>query len=70
MNYLLAYLPDAYLKQSADYFAAEHPPRLLRRAPSTVDAAEAPTRSARRARAERRRVAQGARVRLCVTRRP
>jgi cytochrome c553 len=26
MNYLLAYLPDAYLKQIADYFAAERPP--------------------------------------------
>ncbi len=26
MNYLLAYLPDAYLKQIADYFAGERPP--------------------------------------------
>jgi len=26
MNYLLAYLPDAYLKQMADYFAGERPP--------------------------------------------
>jgi cytochrome c553 len=26
MNYLLAYLPDAYLHQIADYFAAERPP--------------------------------------------
>ena len=26
MNYLLAYLPDAYLHQIADYFAAQHPP--------------------------------------------
>jgi cytochrome c553 len=26
MNYLLAYMPDAYLRQIADYFAAEHPP--------------------------------------------
>ncbi len=26
MNYLLAYLPDAYLQQIADYFANEHPP--------------------------------------------
>ncbi|MBB5468651.1 cytochrome c553 [Paraburkholderia sp. Clong3] len=26
MNYLLAYLPDAYLRQIADYFAAERPP--------------------------------------------
>ncbi|SAK58258.1 cytochrome c [Caballeronia pedi] len=26
MNYLLAYLPDAYLKQIADYFASERPP--------------------------------------------
>jgi cytochrome c553 len=26
MNYLLAYLPDAYLKQIAEYFASQHPP--------------------------------------------
>jgi cytochrome c553 len=26
MNYLLAYLPDAYLQQIADYFASQHPP--------------------------------------------
>jgi cytochrome c553 len=26
MNYLLEYLPDAYLQQIADYFAALHPP--------------------------------------------
>jgi cytochrome c553 len=26
MNYLLAYLPDAYLKQIADYFASQRPP--------------------------------------------
>ncbi|HKT97700.1 MAG TPA: c-type cytochrome, partial [Paraburkholderia sp.] len=26
MNYLLAYLPDAYLKQIAEFFAQEHPP--------------------------------------------
>jgi len=26
MNYLLAYLPDAYLKQIAEYFANQHPP--------------------------------------------
>ncbi|RQR54737.1 cytochrome c4 [Burkholderia sp. Bp9126] len=26
MNYLLAYLPDAYLRRIADYFAAQHPP--------------------------------------------
>ncbi|WP_254616587.1 c-type cytochrome [Burkholderia metallica] len=26
MNYLLAYLPDAYLRQIAEYFAAQHPP--------------------------------------------
>ena len=26
MNYLLAYLPDAYLHQIADYFASQHPP--------------------------------------------
>lgn len=28
MNYLLAYLPDAYLRQMADYFAAQNPPPL------------------------------------------
>lgn len=37
MNYLLAYLPDAYLKQIADYFAAEHPP-FPPPSPVTVDA--------------------------------
>ncbi|ABO59066.1 c-type cytochrome [Burkholderia vietnamiensis] len=26
MNYLLAYLPDAYLRKIADFFAAQHPP--------------------------------------------
>jgi len=26
MNYLLAYLPEDYLKQIAEYFAAQHPP--------------------------------------------
>ncbi|CAG9211261.1 Cytochrome c553-like [Paraburkholderia tropica] len=26
MNYLLAYLPDAYLKQIAEFFAQQHPP--------------------------------------------
>lgn len=26
MNYLVAYLPDAYLKEIADYFAAQRPP--------------------------------------------
>ena len=26
MNYLLAYLPDAYLRKIADYFAAQRPP--------------------------------------------
>jgi cytochrome c553 len=38
MNYLLAYLPDAYLKQIADYFAGEHPP-FASPAKVTVDAA-------------------------------
>ena len=37
MNYLLAYLPDAYLKQIADYFAAERPP-FPQPGPVTVDA--------------------------------
>ncbi len=26
MNYLLAYMPEAYLRQIADYFAGQHPP--------------------------------------------
>jgi cytochrome c553 len=38
MNYLLAYLPDAYLKQIAEYFASQRPPFLQRGTP-TVDAA-------------------------------
>jgi cytochrome c553 len=38
MNYLLAYLPDAYLKQIADYFAGERPP-FAPPARVTVDAA-------------------------------
>ncbi len=37
MNYLLAYLPDAYLRRIADYFAAQHPPFPPPAAP-TVDA--------------------------------
>jgi cytochrome c553 len=37
MNYLLAYLPDAYLQQFAGYFAAEHPP-FPNPASPTVDA--------------------------------
>lgn len=38
MNYLLAYLPDAYLKQIADFFAQQHPPYPAPATP-TVDAA-------------------------------
>jgi cytochrome c553 len=38
MNYLLAYLPDAYLHKIADYFAAERPPFPPPAAP-TVDQA-------------------------------
>lgn len=38
MNYLLAYLPDAYLHQIAEYFAGQHPPLPPRAAPA-VDAA-------------------------------
>jgi cytochrome c553 len=38
MNYLLAYLPDSYLKQIADYFASQRPP-LSRPGSPTVDAA-------------------------------
>lgn len=34
MNYLLAYLPDAYLKQIADYFAEQRPPFPAPAAPS------------------------------------
>jgi cytochrome c553 len=37
MNYLLAYLPDAYLKQIADYFSQQHPPYPAPAQP-TVDA--------------------------------
>ncbi|SOE87312.1 Cytochrome c553 [Burkholderia sp. YR290] len=37
MNYLLAYLPDAYLQQIADYFASQHPPYPQPAVP-TVDA--------------------------------
>lgn len=37
MNYLLAYLPDAYLRQIAEYFATEHPPFTVP-AHATVDA--------------------------------
>src|SRR4051812_3584963 len=29
MNYLLAYLPDAYLQKMAEYFAAQNPPPLV-----------------------------------------
>ena len=29
MNYLLAYLPDAYLRQMAEWFAAQNPPPLV-----------------------------------------
>lgn len=29
MNYLLAYLPDPYLRKMADYFAAQNPPPLV-----------------------------------------
>jgi cytochrome c553 len=29
MNYLLAYLPNAYLRRMADYFAAQNPPPLV-----------------------------------------
>ena len=38
MNYLLAYLPDAYLHQIADYFASQRPPFPPRSQP-TVDTA-------------------------------
>jgi cytochrome c553 len=38
MNYLLAYLPDDYLRQIAGYFAAEHPP-FPAQAQARVDAA-------------------------------
>ncbi|WCM21960.1 cytochrome c4 [Paraburkholderia bryophila] len=38
MNYLLAYLPDAYLKEIAEYFASQRPPFPQPAAP-TVDAA-------------------------------
>ncbi|CAD6528144.1 hypothetical protein LMG27952_02148 [Paraburkholderia hiiakae] len=38
MNYLLAYLPDAYLKQIAEFFSQQHPP-YPPPAKATVDAA-------------------------------
>jgi cytochrome c553 len=38
MNYLLAYLPPAYLKQMADYFAAQSPDPLLVTAPNAPPA--------------------------------
>lgn len=34
MNYMLAYLPDAYLRQMADHFAAQNPPPLVIAAPA------------------------------------
>ncbi|TXG00489.1 c-type cytochrome [Massilia arenae] len=34
MNYLLAYLPDDYLRQMADWFAAQNPPPLTIAAPA------------------------------------
>jgi cytochrome c553 len=37
MNYLLAYMPEAYLQQIADYFASQHPPAHPPEKP-TVDA--------------------------------
>jgi cytochrome c553 len=39
MNYLLAYLPDDYLRQIATYFADQHPPAQA----LTADVADAPT---------------------------
>jgi cytochrome c553 len=39
MNYLLAYLPDSFLRQIAEYFASQHPPYPAPGAPD-VDAAE------------------------------
>lgn len=38
MNYLVAYLPDAYLREIADHFAKERPP-FSAKEPATVDAA-------------------------------
>jgi cytochrome c553 len=37
MNYLVAYLPDAYLREIAAHFAKQHPP-FARQDPSTADA--------------------------------
>jgi cytochrome c553 len=38
MNYLVAYLPDPYLREIADYFARQRPP-FAAREPATADAA-------------------------------
>mgnify|MGYP003293190880 CR=1 FL=1 len=35
MNYLVAYLPDAYLREMAEYFAKQRPP-FVQNEPATV----------------------------------
>src|SRR4030095_5483957 len=39
MNYLVAYLPDAYLKEMADHFAAQRPAFAPKETPAANDAA-------------------------------
>jgi len=41
MNYMLAHLPDAYLHEIADYFAAQHPPYAAAAAGSAANASAA-----------------------------
>jgi cytochrome c553 len=52
MNYLLAYLPEDYLKKIADYFAAQRPPlpppMVLRSATRSLRAASPSSRTATR----------------------
>src|SRR5215212_5661267 len=38
MNYLVAYLPDAYLREIAEYFAKQRPPFASREIPAADDA--------------------------------
>lgn len=41
MNYMVAHLPDAYLREIADYFAAQHPPYATAAAGSSASASSA-----------------------------
>ena len=53
MNYLVAYLPDAYLREIAEHFAKQRPPF----APKRADRADAATLARGQALATRRRPA-------------